>query len=320
MLQRGYAFAAESILLETISPPSHSTIHFIGAIIDDNTGDVLKYQHLMKMDKHKHIWAHGFANDIRQLFQGIRNVSGTDTCFFIPKSHVPAHKRPTYGHIFCNYQPQKEKKHHVRLTISGDCINYPGNKSTPMANLTMAKILINSTISTPGAKFWGINLANFYLSTPMLNPKYICLRLAIIPNEIIVHNNLCNMVTPDGWVYIEICKGMYGLPQAGLANQLVEKYLATKWYYQCQHTSGLWHHVWWNITFCLVVDDFGIKVTNMQNMDHLIRALIKVTNMHNIDHLIRALKEHYTVAVDMTGPLFCGMQLTWNYQLMWLSG
>jgi hypothetical protein len=36
-------FAAESFLLETISPPSHSTIYFIGAIIDDNTGDIHKY-------------------------------------------------------------------------------------------------------------------------------------------------------------------------------------------------------------------------------------------------------------------------------------
>jgi hypothetical protein len=38
-----YGFAAECILLETISPPSHSTVHFIGAIIDNDTGNVLKY-------------------------------------------------------------------------------------------------------------------------------------------------------------------------------------------------------------------------------------------------------------------------------------
>jgi hypothetical protein len=57
---------------------------------------------------------------------------------------------------------------------------------------------------------------------------------------------------------------MYGLPQANIrANQLLEKHLATKGYYQCQHTPGLWCHVWQNITFCLVLDDFGIKVTNM---------------------------------------------------------
>ncbi len=177
LLHHGYVFTAESILLETISLPSHSTIHFICAIIDNNTGDVLKYQHLMKMDKHKQVWAHGFANEIGRLFQGIRNVPSTDTCFFIPKSLVLAHKCPTYGRICCNYQPQKEEKHCIRLTVGSDCIGYPGNKSTPTANLTMAKLLINPTISTPGAKFLGINLANFYLNTPMPNPKYMRLRL-----------------------------------------------------------------------------------------------------------------------------------------------
>jgi hypothetical protein len=209
---RGYAFTAECILLETISPPSHSTVHFISAIIDDDTGDVLEYCHLMEMNKHKKVWAHGFANEIGQLFQGIRNVPGTDTCFFISKSLVPAHKCPTYGCICCNYQPQKEEKHHVRLTVGGNRINYPGNKSTLTANLTMAKLLIDSTISTPGAKFLGINLANFYLNTPMPNPEYMRLHLNFIPNKIINHYNLHDIVTPDGWVYIKIWKGMYGLP------------------------------------------------------------------------------------------------------------
>ncbi len=34
---------------------------------------------------------------------------------------------------------------------------------------------------------------------------------------------------------------------------------------------------------------------------------IEVTNMHDMDHLVNALKEHYTVAVIMTGYLFCGI-------------
>jgi hypothetical protein len=242
LLHHVYAFAAESMLLETISPPSHSTIHFIGAISDGNTGDVLKYQHLMKMDNHKHVCAHGFLNELGGLFQGIRNIPGTDTCFFIPKSHIPAHKRPTYGHICCNYQPQKEEKHCIRLTFGGNPIDYPDNKSTPMANLTTAILLINSTISTLGAKFLGIDLT-ISTSTPP-----------------------CQTIQ----------KGMYGLPQAViLANQLLEECLATKDYYQCQHTPGLWlwRHVWRNITSCLVIDDFGIKVTNMHNMDNLVDVL-----------------------------------------------
>ncbi len=147
--------------------------------------------------------------------------------FFIPKSIVPAHKSPTYGCICCNYRPQKEEKYCVRLTIGGNWIDSPGNKSTLTADLTTAKLLIISIISTPGANFLGINLANFYLNTPMPNPEYMYLHLDIIPNKIIDHYNLRNIVTPDGWVYIEIWKGRYGLPQAGiLADQLLRKRLA----------------------------------------------------------------------------------------------
>ncbi len=59
-------------------------------------------------------------------------------------------------------------------------LDYQGNKSTPMVDLTSAKLIINSTISTPGAQFLGIDLANFYLNTPMPNPEYMHLRLNII--------------------------------------------------------------------------------------------------------------------------------------------
>jgi hypothetical protein len=146
--------------------------------------------------------------------------------------------------------------------------------------------------------FLGIDLANFYLNTPMADPEYMRLRLDIIPEEIIVKYNLRNLVDEEGWVYIEIRKGMYGLPQAGIiARQLLKKRLSEKGYYQCQRTPGLWRHVWRCIVFCLVVDDVGIKVTNMDN----------------IHHLTSALEEHYKVAVDWKGSLFCGVKLTWDY-------
>ena len=44
-----------------------------------------------------------------------------------------------------------------------------------------------------------------------------------IPPDIIKHYNL-NEIAMDGKVCAEICKGMYGLPQAGiLANKLLQK-------------------------------------------------------------------------------------------------
>jgi hypothetical protein len=76
-------------------------------------------------------------------------------------------------------------------------------------------------------------LANFYLNTPMADLEYMRLRLDIIPEEIIIKYNLRDLVDKDGWVYIKIRKGMYGLPQAGIiANQLLEKRLSEKGYYQ----------------------------------------------------------------------------------------
>jgi hypothetical protein len=135
----------------------------------------------------------------------------------------PYQQMATYGWIVCNFCPQKKEQNCPCLTVGSDQIDYPGNKTMPTADLNMAKLLVNSTISTAGAIFLRINLANFYLNTPLPNYKYMRLRLDITPDEIILAYNLCGIVNPDGWIYIEIRKGMYGLPQASiLANKLLD--------------------------------------------------------------------------------------------------
>ena len=51
-------------------------------------------------------------------------------------------------------------------------------------------------------------------------------------------------VHSDGTVYIEIQKGMYGLPQAGmLANKLLKRRLAKHGHYEVRHTPGYWRHM-----------------------------------------------------------------------------
>ena len=46
--------------------------------------------------------------------------------------------------------------------------------------------------------------------------------------------------TRDGWVYMKVRKGMYGLPHEGLlVQELLEKLLATNRYTQSTLTSGL---------------------------------------------------------------------------------
>jgi hypothetical protein len=187
------------------------------------------------------------------------------------KSHRDAHARMAAS--ASPFAPTKKKKERTRLTVGGNLIHNPGDVSTKTAGLTTAKILFNSTISTPGAKFMCMDVKNFYLNTPMDRFEYMRLPLNLLPDEIIKQYDLQTIAT-DGWVYVEIRKGMYGLPQAGLlANQLLQKRLATHGYAPVTHTHGLWRHKTRPITFSLVVDDFGVKYVGKHNANHLLTAL-----------------------------------------------
>ena len=132
----------------------------------------------------------------------------------------------------------------------------------------------------------------------MARPEFMRLPLTIIPDEIKKKYELQDLAA-DGWVYVRISKGMYGLPQAGLlANELLSKRLKAAGYYQCQFTPGLWRHVWRPITFALVVDDFGVKYQDEVHAKHLLKTLEK----------------YYKVTVDWKGELFVGIQLNWDYK------
>ncbi len=74
----GYAFAAHQLAIE--NQVAH---HFIGAVIDNKTGNMLEYRHLVKNKNTRALWETSFTNKIGRLFQGIRHLKGTNTCFFI---------------------------------------------------------------------------------------------------------------------------------------------------------------------------------------------------------------------------------------------
>ena len=100
--------------------------------------------------------------------------------------------------------------------MGGDRIVYPGDCGTPTVALLTVKLHQNSTISTKDARYMTIDIKNFYLNTPMERFEYMQLKLADLPDDVIKHYNLEDKVTPDGWVYLEVRKGMYGLPQVGI--------------------------------------------------------------------------------------------------------
>ena len=95
-----------------------------------------------------------------------------------------------------------------------------------------------------------------------------------MPEEIIEECNLREKATEEGFVYVDVWKGVYGLPQAGLlAQQLVEDRLNDKRYKQSPIIPGLWVHEWRPIQFTVVVDDFGMKYVGEEHTQHLVSVL-----------------------------------------------
>ena len=120
-----------------------------------------------------------------------------------------------------NYRPEKGDPYRTRLTVGGNFIAYPGDCGTPTVDLLTVKLLLNSVISTPDAKFMTIDMKDFYLNTPKDQFEYMKQKLSDLPKYFVTLYNLASKVDKKDFVYLEIRRGMYGLPQAGiLAQQL----------------------------------------------------------------------------------------------------
>ena len=91
---------------------------------------------------------------------------------------------------------------------------------------------------------------------------------------------------------------MPGLKQASrIANDRLKNHLAKFGYSPVDWTPSLWKHATKDICFSLVVNDFGVKYSGKDTADHLIQALKKL----------------YTISIDWTGSLYCGITINWDY-------
>eukprot|EP00804_Cyclotella_cryptica_P003834 CCRYP_020458-RA/>CCRYP_020458-RA protein AED:0.26 eAED:0.26 QI:0/0/0/1/1/1/3/0/581 len=245
---------------------------FLNAVLNKNTGELMEFRHLIKDPKYSTTWRKAYGKELGRLAQGIPGlVQGTNTIVFIAKDDVPPDCRRdvTYGRICANFCPEKDDPHRVRL--HSDC-------GTPTADMLTTKILLNSIISTKGARSMTIDIKDFYLNTPMARPEFMRLKLADIPEEFIILYNLRKLATPDGYVYVRVQKVANG-------------------YRQSTVTPGFWKHDWRPIAFALWVDDFRVKYEGIEHAKHLLQAL----------------NTHYTTSHDWKGDRYLGLTITWDY-------
>ena len=279
---------------------------------DEETGAPLEYRQLKRHPKLAPIWSNSYSNEMGRLCQGVgkgdkgpkhQRVKGTDTFRVILYADIPKDRRKEIAHVkvVCEVRPQKSDPNRVRITVAGNRICYPGDVGTPTASLDLVKLMLNSVVSRPGARFACFDAANFYLMTPEMERKeYVRIKYDDIPQEFRDEYGL----TPDsplihnGWVYFAVVRGAYGLPQSGmLAHDLLRKRLNAAGYHEAATTPGLWRHVWRPVQFVLIVDDFGVEYVGRKHADHLLGVL----------------NQHYEMSEDWEGKKFAGIDLEWNY-------
>jgi hypothetical protein len=288
------AITNDALIQQLVSPD------LAHAVLNPITGKLEEYRKLQSGADSTN-WVRGMFNELARLAQGskLQNKTGTNTIAFKHPNELPPKKKATYARIVANYRPQKADPYRIRITVGGDRITYIGETFTPNADMTTAKTLFNSTLSTPNARFMGIDLKDFYLGTYLPTAEYMYLQRWLFPPEFIAEYNLHHLFNSKDRILCEITKGMYGLPQAGrLAYESLLEHLNKAGYVRTGITPGLFRHTSRDIIFSLVVDDFGVRYTRKED------AL----------HLINHLEKDYVCTTDWDGKIFLGMHLQWDYQ------
>jgi hypothetical protein len=93
------------------------------AAICPETGKSLKLQELITKLRYKIKWMGSTANEINMLYN-------TNTIRFIRRSNIPKGLKMMYGPFVVDIKDHQEEKERTILTVGGDQIEYPGDKST----------------------------------------------------------------------------------------------------------------------------------------------------------------------------------------------
>jgi hypothetical protein len=99
---------------------------------------------------------------------------------------------------------KKKHPYHTRIMMGGNLINYPDGCGTPTADLLTVKLMFNSIISTPNAKFMTIDIKDFYRMIPMDRFEYFRMKLELFPQDIIDKYKLRDKVDADDNVFCKV--------------------------------------------------------------------------------------------------------------------
>ena len=258
-------------------------------VVANKEKDLTYRRALLSPDKAK--WETAASEEFNRL------INTTGTMSIIKRCDIPPGRTISY------YNPQVKIKvknnvitYRVRGTYGGNISDYFGEVTARTAELVTVKALIQSTISKL-KKWLALDITDFYLGSDMERPEFMFVYGWQIPMETRIAHGLEN-ISDDDIIYFKIVKGIYGLKQAGkLAQDQLFDYLLKCGFIQAANTPCLFKHSSKDITFCLVVDDFGVSYGCEED------AL----------YLINALKNKYKITIDWEGKKYLGMDIDMDY-------
>ena len=263
------------------------TIHHHG-IKHLDSGNKLKYLKAIK-GKDKLQWEQA------QHEEWVRLFTQWNTIKLIHKDQVPFKRTISY------YNPQltvkikdNQEVFRVRGTYGGNITDYTGLKAAQTANLPSVKILLNSVVSDVDAKFMTIDIKDYFLNSKLEKPEYMRIPINYFPIESqrqFDTNKFINKT--NNTVIVEVTGSLYGLPQAAKVSYDDLLPLLINNNFQLTTTPCVFKHKTRNIQFALIVDDFGVKYTNIDDAMFLIHVL----------------QTKYKIAIDWSGTLFIGLTI-----------
>ena len=101
--------------------------------------------------------------------------------FAIHRRNVPSNKTIAHIRMVADFRPQKPDPHRIRITVGGSKISVDYDIGTPTADLSTAKILVNSTLSIRGGQWAGFDLMNMYLNKNLKDYENLRVHTSQIP-------------------------------------------------------------------------------------------------------------------------------------------
>jgi hypothetical protein len=138
----------------------YTNVPIMNSVLQPATGKEMQYNDLTKHPTLGPLYKKGLGNELGCLCQGIRDIQGTNNCFFVELANIPKDRKITYGKLLC-----------------GDIMDYTGGVTTSTAGITTFKILMSSTLSTEDAELRMMDIKNYYLGTPF--PRYEYMRVSL---------------------------------------------------------------------------------------------------------------------------------------------